>query len=282
MISRPVSLKRVLITLVALAGVFLLLYAATFKDLFQTWSTEEDYSHGFLIIPVSLYLVWRRKDELLKQPFHPNKWGIPILAVWAALYFLGYAGDISTFVTYSMIVLILGTVITIAGNAIAKLVLFPILFLFFMLPIPSEIYTMLTNPLKLIATNASVWVLNLLNVPVYQEGNLMHLPHYSMQVVVACSGIRSLISVVALALLMGYVLFKSNVKRSILFLFSLPISILGNILRITVTGLLAYHVSSEMAEGYSHTLAGLVTFTISFIVLFLGVYLIQWIAPEKG
>lgn len=279
--SRPVLPKRVLGAIAALTGVFALLYASTFKDLYLAWSTEEDYSHGFLVIPVSLYLVWRKKGELIDQPMQPSNWGIVILVFWAAMYFLGYVGDISTFVSYSMIVLIFGMVVTIAGHKVAQLVLFPIFFLFFMIPIPSEIYTMLTNPLKLTATSASASLLHLMKVPVYQEGNLMHLPNYSMQVVVACSGIRSLISVVALALLMGYVTFRSNIRRTALFIFSLPISILGNVLRITVTGLLAYYVSSEMAEGYSHTLAGLVTFAISFIVLFLGAYLIQWIVPEK-
>lgn len=273
--------KNVVISVAALLGIFTLLYASTFMDLFQVWSTDEDYSHGFLIIPVSLYLVWRKRADLLDQPLKHSRWGFVILAVWAVMYFLGYAGNISTFVTYSMIVLIFGIFMTIAGYEITKMVLFPILFLLFMLPIPSEIYTMMTNPMKLVATTASVWILQLLDLPVYQEGNLIHLPNYSMQVVVACSGIRSLISIVALGLLMGYVIFNSNLRRVMLFIFSLPISVFGNVLRITITGLLAYYVSSEMAEGYSHTMAGLVTFALSFVMLLLGVYIIQCIIPVK-
>lgn len=265
-----------------LAGVFMLLYAPTFRALYETWKTEEDYSHGFLIIPISLYLIWKKREELLSRPGHPSNWGFAILMLWAVMYFLGYVGEISTFVSYSMIVFLFGAVITLLGFGIAKAVAFPILFLIFMIPIPTEIYTIFTNPMKLVATTSSVWFLHLFNVPVLQEGNLMHLPNYSMKVVMACSGMRSLISVTALALLMGYLLLTSNARRLALFLFSIPVALLGNMLRITVTGMLAYFVSTEMAEGYSHTMAGLVTFALSFILLFAGVSLIQWIAPERN
>jgi len=265
-----------------LAGVFILLYAPTFRALYETWKTDEDYSHGFLIIPISLYLIWKKREELLSRPGHPSNWGFAILMLWAVMYFLGYVGEISTFVSYSMIVFLFGAVITLLGFGIAKAVAFPILFLIFMIPIPAEIYTTFTNPMKLMATTSSVWFLHLFNVPVLQEGNLMHLPNYSMKVVMACSGMRSLISVTALALLMGYLLLTSNARRLALFLLSIPVALLGNMLRITVTGMLAYFVSSEMAEGYSHTMAGLVTFVLSFILLFAGVSLVQWIAPERN
>lgn len=272
---------RAIFYFIIFTGTFTLLYASTFMSLFHTWSTNEDYSHGFLIIPVSLYLLWMKKDELFRQKLMPSNWGFLLIFLWAVLYFIGNAGSISAFTSYSMIVFLMGVIIAATGFHIGKMVLFPVLFLIFMIPIPSEIYTMLTTPLKLLATTASVAVLRIFDIPVVQEGNLVHLPNYSLQVVVACSGIRSLISIVALGLLIGYILFSSIGKRIALFLFSLPVSLFGNIFRISATGMLAYYISPEMAEGFSHTLAGLVTFALSFIILLAGARFIQWTAATS-
>lgn len=150
-----------------------------------------------------------------------------------------------------------------------------------MVPIPSEVYTLLTSPLQRFTTASSAQILNLFHIPVLREGNLIHLPNYSMQVVVACSGLRSLIAIVALALLMGYLLFRSNIERALLLLLSIPVAVLGNILRITITGFMVYQVSPSMAEGFSHTVAGISTFCLSFFLLLGSVFCIRWIERKR-
>lgn len=267
---------RTIILSVFLFGVFALLYFQTFKSLFQTWMNNEDYGHGFLIVPVSLYLLWLKRDNLRDCDMSPSRYGLVFILMWAALYFLGIVGQISTFTTLSMLLLLYGTVLYVAGSEVARIISFPVFFLIFMMPVPSELYTRFTNPLKLMVTSASVNVLTFFGIPVLQEGNIMRMPGYSMMVVVACSGVRSLISVVALGLLMGYFFCKSNLKRFALFIFSIPIAIFGNIMRIIITGLLAFYVSTAAAEGFAHSLAGILTFLVSMVLLGIVIFLLRW------
>ncbi len=261
---------------------FALLYFNTFRDLVGVWSSDQDYGHGFLIFPISLYLLWRRKDDLLSQPIHPSRWGIGILIFWAVLYAVGSIGKISTIEDLSMLFFPIGAVAVLINWYAARIFLFPSFFMIFMFPIPSEIYTRVTNPLLLVSTTMSFHILNALHLPVLQEGNLLNLPNYTMQVVLACSGIRSLLSILALAFLLGYLMTPSNILRLVFFMISVPIAMLGNVFRITVTALLAYFVSPDAAEGYSHTFAGLVTFGLSFILLYGCMELIVWFSRKRG
>ncbi len=275
------DIRRLTLTTVLMSGLFCILYYSTFLELAGVWVRDEDYSHGFLVVPVSLYLIWRKREKIIGKPVEPSRLGFAFLSAWAFLYFLGIGAEISVFERVSLIVFIFGALLSTAGIRITRVVAFPVLFLIFMIPIPSEIYTMLTNPLKLFATTCSVNILQLFDIPVLQEGNLIQLPNYSMKVVVACSGIRSLISVIAMAFLMGYILFASNIQRFILLVFSVPVSLLGNVVRITLTGLLAYYLSSHLAEGYSHLVAGILTLALSFLCLLMGSVAIQWLEQKK-
>jgi len=260
----------------------ILLYYSFFRDLMHSWMTNEDYSHGFLILPISLFLVWRMRRELLAEDIQPHYGaGALLLLAWAFLYFIGTVGQIYTITAVSFILFLFGLAIFLAGFSITSHLIFPIAFLVFMMPVPSEMYTRLTNPMMLIVTTASTSILNMIGVPVFQEGNLISLPNYSMRVIQACSGIRSLISVSALALLMGYIMFHSNIKRFIIFIFAIPVAFIGNIVRVVVTALVAFYVSPAHAEGFSHSLAGIMTFMLSLGMISLGVVLLQWINPTR-
>jgi len=257
---------------------FIVLYIPTFRELIELWATNEDYGHGFLILPISLYLVWRRRDELSRLPINPSNWGIALIALWGFFYVLGSIGNISNFTYLSLLLFPIGTVLTLFSGQAVRKILFPTFFLLFMFPVPSEIYAKITNPLLLISTNMSFKILTVLNLPVLQEGNILTLPNYTMKVVLACSGIRSIVTIMALALLVGYLMTSSNIIRAVIFIISIPIAILGNVLRITVTALLAHFVSLQAAEGYSHTFAGLVTFAVSLIILYGSTELILWLS----
>ena len=274
-------MKRVIIPSFIVLSIFVVLYYSSFIDLLNIWNTQEDYSHGYLIIPISLYLLWRKKSIIVNQPVQPTNLGLIPMVLWACLYFIGIIGQVATFVYVSQILFLIGVSLFIAGRSVTKAILFPILFLVFMYPIPSEIYVKLTGPLKLFATTYSVNILSILNVPVIQEGNLINLPEYSMKVVEACSGLRSLLSVIALSFLIGYLFFESYLYRVILFILSVPIAIIGNISRIVVTALLAYHVSPAYAEGFAHTMAGLMAFGVSLLILYCVVYIIRWIPIKR-
>jgi len=181
-----------------------LIYFTTFTELFQVWNSNEDYSHGFFILPISLYLIWRRREEILSQPATPERWGYALMALWVVTYIIGTVGHISTFANVSMIIFVIGAFAILINGRAAHIVLFPAFFMIFMFPIPSEIYARVTNPLMLISTNISFHILSILDVPILKEGNLLFRPNYKMEVVNACSGIRSMLAIMAITLLVGY------------------------------------------------------------------------------
>lgn len=281
MLASQINQRRVKEKFFLILASLTLLYFNTFWDLVQVWSSDEDYGHGFAILPISLFIVWKKRETLLNDQIEPAGWGYIVIALWIVFYTVGIVGQISTVTVISMILFLIGAVCVLMGTRTALDVMFPICFLVFMFPIPTEIYTHLTNPLMLFATSASHHILSILNMPILREGNLLYLPNYSMQVVNACSGIRSLSMIMALALLIGYFSTSSNLIRLIFFIISVPIAIFGNILRIAITALLAYHYSPQAAEGFSHTLAGLVTFIVSLILLYGCMELFSWFSKTR-
>jgi exosortase len=280
-VSAPMPAKRVLGYAAALLCVFVALFYSTLLGLVRAWSGNENYNHGFLIVPISLYLAWARRVDILNREPRPSRLAIPVLLVWAGLFIIGVGAEISTFERISVVVFLLGCTLTLAGREITRMLMFPILFLAFMIPIPAEIYSGITNPLAILATTCSVSILRLASVPVCQEGNLIVLPNSSMEVMDVCSGLRTLISIIALALLMCHRLFSSALERSFLLLLSIPVSIAGNIARITIAGLFSYEFSSRMSFASSHTIAGISAFLFSMVLLLGAGGTARWVERKK-
>lgn len=258
------------------------MYVKTFAALLSTWKDNEDYSHGFFIIPIAAYLVWKKRGAIAMAASHKTAIGWVLLGAWALCYAAGVIGNIVTLTNISFVLLPIAATAVVLGAASARYVVVPSIFMLFMFPVPSEIYTRVTNPLLLLSTTASFHILSFLGLPVLQEGNLLTLPGYTMEVVRACSGIRSLVTIMALAYLMAALMLKGVFQGVLLLAASIPTAIFGNILRITSTAVLAYHVSPRAAEGFSHTLAGLATFVLSFVILSCFMVLIRWISERNG
>lgn len=267
--------------LAAFGALTVVLYSSTLHELACVWASNENYGHGFLIIPASLYLAWHKRRRVANRPLCPSRLGIPVMAIWAGLYLMGVGGRIMTLACCSLIVFVPGVLLCTAGRRITRIMLFPVAFLVFMIPVPSEVYSLVTSPLQIAAAGLSAHVMGVLGVPVLKAGNLIHLPNCSMQVVTACSGLRSLVSVMAISVLMGYLFFCSNIDRALLFALSVPAAMLGNVLRITLTGLLAYNGAPGTITGFSHLMAGMLTFFLSFALLMGGAVLIRWIERER-
>jgi exosortase len=261
----------------AVVGLFVgLIYYPVFLDLFHVWSSDPDYGHGYLVLPISLYLIWRDRKNLLSLEVSSWRLGWIIMIFWSVMFYIGTIGRIDTITFLSMFLYITGAVSVTIGKRGLLSLLFPIFFLIFMFPIPSEIYTRITNPLMLVSTIASSNILEALNLPILRDGNIITLPNYTMKVVQACSGIRSLISIMALSLLMGYLLIKSNFSRIILATLAVPIAIIGNIFRIVATALIAFYISPQLAEGFSHELAGIIVFVLAIILLYICFEILLW------
>jgi exosortase len=164
-----------------------------------------------------------------------------------------------------MILIILGLILFLAGWKITKTLLFPIFFLLFMFPIPSAYYVMITNPLKLLITEVSVYLIDFFGVPVYREGNLLFLASIQLEVAEACSGVRSLYSYLMLGFMFSTMTTKKN--GTIIVLSTLPLALAVNIARVSGTGIISHHFGPTIAQGFFHEFTGFLLFAIGIVFL---------------
>jgi exosortase len=248
----------------------ILLIAANFpilKRLVQQWWSDEDMGHGFLVPLVAAYIAWQRREELLSLEYKPAWWGIAIM-VWGAVQ--GYLGMLSAELFLqrsSVLILLLGLLLVLGGTALVRALLYPLLLLPFMIPIPEIIYNRITFPLQLFASSVAESVLALLQIPVIREGNILVLASQSLDVAEACSGIRSLLSLAFLSLVYSYFFDNRVWMRWVLLFSTVPIAILANAGRVTITGILSEEVSPELAHGFFHSLEGWLIFLIAGAML---------------
>ena len=252
---------------VCLAIAFGYLYASVLPNLVADWGNDPDYSHGFLIPVLSGYFLWERRHTLAHLPVHPSPVGFLAMLLGIALLLLGQVGAELFFMRVSLVVLIAGLVLYHGGWRYLKGMAFPIVFLLFMIPWPAIILNALTLPLQLLAARLSTSSLQLMNLPVYREGNVIFLPHATLEVVEACSGIRSLVSLLALAVVFAYMTQRHFWKMVVLAVSATPIAIIANAFRIWGTGVLAHVYGPQAAEGFYHTFAGWLVFVIAFVFL---------------
>jgi len=245
-----------------------LLYHHVLARLVHDWFTDSNYSHGFLIPFIAGYLVWQRKHRLSLLPSRPSKWGILLVVAGLAIYTLGYIGSELFSTRFSLIVLIWGLVLFLAGWPWAQELLVPISYLFFMIPLPAIVWNKIAFPLKLFVTRLAVWVTSLLGIPAYRDGNIIHLSNTTLQVVDACSGMRSLASLLALSAAFSFLTSHSVTKKWLLFFSAVPIAIILNVFRLTLTAVLAQAYSPQVAKGFLHEISGLIVFVLAIGLLY--------------
>lgn len=245
-------------------------------DLVNDWLQDDNYSHGFFIIPIAIYLYCSRKNELV-FPAEKSKTGL-------ALFIFGLLGIILGTAASEFFTTRVGFVLTLTGFAYYTLgsdnfkkVWFSFFFLLFMIPIPSIIYYAATLPMQLFATKVTVVLLKVIGVPVARSGNIIALPNYMLEVVEACSGLRSLMTLLALGALYAYTRMPGKVLPIILFIATVPIAIATNIFRIFTTAVGAYAISKELAEDFLHELSGLLVFVTALIMMLILGAILQWI-----
>lgn len=266
---------------VALAGALLWTYWLIIPGLVAQWWDEPEYSHAFLIPIVSAGLAWSKRDDLARLPIKPGYWGLVVMAMALLVYLTGKVGADLFLQRFSLVLMIGGGVLYIAGARVAGALLFPIGFLMLMIPLPGIVFNSIAFPLQLFAAQVSSVVLEAVGVPVFREGNVMHLAAASLDVEEACSGIRSLMSLTALGLLYAYITYSSWLMRLLLLLAIVPIAIAANVFRVTMTGLLAHYISVDTALGVFHTAGGWSVFIVAAALL-LGVSrLLRLLVPAK-
>lgn len=237
------------------------------KHLVEQWWNDEDMTHGFVVPLVAAYIAWQRRENLLALHYKPAWWGLAIMAWGAVQAYLGWVAAELFLQRTSMLISLVGLLLLLGGKALVRELAYPLLLLPFMIPIPAVIYNQITFPLQLFASSVAEGVLEVLRIPVLREGNILTLASQTLSVAEACSGIRSLLSLSFFSLVYSYFFDARVWMRWVLFFATVPIAILANAGRVTITGILSEEVSPELAHGFFHSLEGFVIFAIAMAML---------------
>ena len=238
-------------------------YAPVLRAMVTQWGSDSDMGHGFFVPVIAGYIVWQKRNELVAIKPQPNWWGLAVVMIGAVQLIVGTLGVELFLSRTSFVIVLIGAVWLLGGNLILKKLAFPLFLLFFMVPIDAVIYNQITFPLQLLASRLADGALTLMAVPVLREGNILELPNQRLSVVEACSGIRSLLSLTFLSLVYGYFFERKTWIRVVLFLSTVPIAIVANSSRVTITGVLT-QVKPDAAEGFFHDAEGWGIFMVAF------------------
>jgi exosortase len=281
--STPAPEKRSVpwIALAWFGALLIITYYPILKHLVEQWENDPDVGHGFFVPLVAGYIAWQRRDRLMALEWKPAWWGIALMVLGGVQAYIGLLGAELFLQRTAFLETLVGLLLVLGGTALLRELAFPLLLLPFMIPIPGVVYNQITFPLQLFASRVAEALLgSIFNIPVLREGNVLVLASQTLSVAEACSGIRSLLSLSFLALVYGYFFDTRVWMRYALFIGVLPIAILANAGRVTITGILSER-DPELARGFFHELEGFVIFAIAFAMLFVLHLLISWIYRWK-
>jgi exosortase len=253
-------------TVAWISALLLVCYAKILVSLADQWYDNPDMGHGFFVPVIAAYIAWRIWPAVADMPAKPSWWGLPIV-LWAALQlYLATLGAELFLARTSFVISLIGIVLLLGGTQYLKAFAFPLFLLFFMVPIPAVIYNSLTFPLQLRASEAAEWAISVLGIPIIREGNVLELASQKLNVVEACSGIRSLLTLTFVSLVYGYFAEKRVWIRVALFFSTIPIAIVANAGRVTLTGVVS-EINPAYAEGFIHEAQGMVIFLVAIVIL---------------
>ncbi|WP_448871656.1 exosortase/archaeosortase family protein [Desulfobulbus propionicus] len=263
--SNPLSLLLLFSALAALVG----LYFPILAGLTQDWATNDNYSHGYFIPFISGYMIYSMKGELQKLPLSAVNWGLFFLLAGLAQLYVASVGSEFFLQRTSLIPVLLGMSLFLWGLPITRKLLLPIFYLLFMVPLPAIIWNKIAFPLQLFSSAITEEVVRFVGIPIFREGNVLHLAQTTLEVVDACSGLRSLTTMFALAAALAWFTNYAQWKKWALFLLAAPVAIFANIVRLTVTAALASIYGEKVAQGFLHDFSGLFTFVFGLMLLIL-------------
>ena len=244
------------------------LYRSVLGELAFEWWDNPDYSHGLLLPFVIAFLIWNRREQLAAIAPAPRNLGLFVILGGVGLLFAGELGAEFFLTRVSLLVLVTGMILFFLGWGHLRLLGFPLGIFLLAIPLPAIIFYQITFPLQILASRLGSSFLEATQVPVLREGNLIILPNTTLEVVEACSGIRSLFTLATLTILYGYFLERRVSIRLLLVALSVPLALFCNGLRIMGTGLLTQYISPEAAEGFFHTFSGWFLFSAALLSLF--------------
>ena len=274
--------SRLYLAVTLLVASFTALFWPVIVSLVRDWRVDENYSHGFLIPPLAAYLAWERRQELRAVTPSGSWLGLVVVAGSVAVLLAGLLGAELFLSRIALLGTLVGGVLFILGWRYLKILIFPLGVLLLMIPLPAIIFNQIVFPLQLVASRAGEATLIAAGIPVLREGNVMILANTTLEVAQACSGIRSLVSLLTLAIVFGYFTDPRNGVRLAIALSAVPVAIIANALRVAGTGIAAHHYGAAAAEGFFHSFSGWIVFIAAFAMLFVIIRAVQWLAPAPA
>jgi exosortase len=254
------------ITLIVILTVAcLVVYWPSLRWMLNLWLSSDYYSHGFLVPLISGYFIWVKRAYLKYQGF--SFYGVALFFIAAILYILSYILFIRVLGVISFLCVILGLVLSLWGIRGVKTLLFPLVFLLFM--VPFWFIQDLANNLQYISVHWAAYIVDVLGLPINTVGNEIHLGNITFTIGIVCSGINTLVALMALSAVYAYILRGSILKRTGLFILAFPIAIAANILRISSIIMFAYFIDVKVATGLYHDISSPIFFFFAFLVLIL-------------
>jgi exosortase D (VPLPA-CTERM-specific) len=259
------------------------MYADSLRFMFGQWGSD-DYSHGFFVPVISLFLIWQRRHRVVAAGIRHSWWGPAIVLFGLLFYVIGDYATLYIVLHLSLWIVIVGLVLSFIGPIAAREIAFPLSYLLISIPLPVFLYSALSGQLQLWSSALGVGCLQIVGVTAFREGNVIDLGPVQLQVAEACSGIRYLFPLTSLALLCAYLFRDRMWKRVLLVLSALPISVLVNGLRIGIVGVLVEFYGSQAAEGFLHLFEGWVLFMATLGLLILEMWFLSKVhrLPDAG
>ncbi len=259
--------REYLLLLIAVTIGTIWLYWPFLQTLVVAWDTDDNYSHGYFIPIITIYMIFSLRKDLARIPLAPGNSGLLVLVSGLLLLVAGKVGAEFFTQRFSLIIVLMGLVLFLCGTGYFKKLFIPLAYLVFMIPLPAVIWNRIAFPMQLFGSYLTEQVVYFIGIPIYREGNVLHLAETTLEVVAACSGLRSLVTLFALAGALAFFSSLSNWRKWILFFTAAPIAIFANIVRLTITAILASRYGSDVAHGFLHDFSGLVIFVLGLSLL---------------
>lgn len=263
-------------------GALAIAYWDVLRKLVLDWAQDDNYSHGFLIVPLAIYLAWERREQLARTPVRPSWLGLLVIAGGLVTLAAGTLGVELFLSRISLIAVVAGAIVFLAGWSHLRLLAFPMAVLVLMIPIPALVFNKIALPLQFIASQFGETVLRALHIPVLRQGNIIVLANGALEVAEACSGIRSLMSLFTLSLVYAYFAERRRAVQLLLLLSTVPIVIFTNGMRVALLGVASARYGQQVAEGLFHTFSGWVLFAMALACLFLLHRITCWRMPAAA
>jgi exosortase D (VPLPA-CTERM-specific) len=269
------------IAMAVTAALLYLVFRTGVHELWRVWMDRPEYSYGVFIPFLSAFLIWQRKDRLERVATDPSWHGLWFIAFGVLLRFVGDLATSTIMVEYGLVIAIFGVAVCYLGWAGVRVLLAPLLFLFFMIQLPEFVLQNLSQRLQIVSSHIGVAMIRLFGISVYLEGNIIDLGSMKLQVAEACSGLRYLFSLLVLGFIAAYFFKGSFWKRALIFLSSMPITVLMNSFRIGLVGITVEHFGRQAAEGVLHDFEGLVIFMGCTALLLIEMWVLARIGKNK-